>query len=180
MAIRDEDALMALLVDPELHRDEAAARPSLARRDLRADLLAASEPGRAPHPFPGFRERFAQLFALDLDAADCCLARIHDPTAFVPFRGLRMYSFRPGRDCAGTHAGLIRVDPGTPFPVHRHRGTETTLMLSGAAQDEETGQVYLPGDVHTMPSGSMHRARILPPHECVFAVLMIGDQPDFE
>lgn len=90
-----------------------------------------------------------------------------------------MSRFSPGPERAGAHAGLVRIAPGAPFPEHFHKGREITLMLSGAARDEGSGTVHLPGDLLTKEAGSTHRISILPPHECISAVLIEGEAPRF-
>lgn len=174
---RDVDSLLALLLDPNL--DLAAQGFTAPRPGLRADLLAATEDGASGRSFAGFKVRFAHLFGLGLDEADRVLAGVEDPAVWVRFKTLRVHHFKPGPQRAGARAGLVRIDPGIPFPEHRHKGREITLMLSGAARDEESGKVYLPGDLLEMAAGSTHRISILPPHECIFAVLIDGEEPRF-
>lgn len=107
------------------------------------------------------------------------LRRVEDPSLWVSFRTLRVSRFSPGPERAGAHAGLVRIAPGAPFPEHFHKGREITLMLSGAARDEGSGTVHLPGDLLTKEAGSTHRISILPPHECISAVLIEGEAPRF-
>lgn len=174
---RDVDSLLALLLDPGLDlaaRDFSAPRPS-----LRADLLAATEPGITSRSLAGFRARFARLFGLGSDEAERVLMRVQDPAAWVRFKTLRVCTFSPGPERAGACARLVRIAPGTPFPAHCHKGREITLMLSGAARDEDSGTVHLPGDLLAKEAGSTHRISILPPEECIFAVLIDGEEPLF-
>lgn len=174
---RDVDSLLALLLDPNL--DLAARGFSAPRPGLRADLLAATETVGTGRSLAGYKARFARLFGLGLDEAERVLARVEDPAVWVPFKTLRFYAFDPGKERAGARAGLVRIAPGSPFPEHCHQGREVTMMLSGAARDEESGAVHLPGDLLEKEAGSTHRISILPPHECIFAVLIHGEDPRF-
>lgn len=173
------DSLIALLLDSLLLATPAAglAEP---RPALRAEILAATEIDGTGHPFLGFRRRFARLFDLSLADADTVLMRMSDPAAWLPIQTLRLHHFMPGPRCRATHAGLVRCAPGLPFPIHRHTGPETTLFLRGTVRDEDTGELFLPGDLVTRPAGSLHRLMVLPPYECVFAILMEDGFPDFD
>jgi hypothetical protein len=180
----DADSLMALLLDslvaPEVAGDKVEPRsPRSPRPEVRANLLAAVD-GSAAHPFPGFARRFARLFDLEVDAANVILGKLSGDEDWLPLGGTSLLHFEPGPRISGAHAGLVRCQPGRAFPTHRHLGTETTLILSGGISDDDTGQIFLPGDVVTMPEGTVHHLRIMAPHECVFAVLMEGGFPDFD
>lgn len=160
----------------------------------RADLLAAIAHGRAPregadaprHPFPGFTRRFARLFQMTEAAADELLAGLKDPSVWFDTDNVSWFHFEPG--VPGGHAGVIRSAAGMPFPRHRHVGEEHSLILRGAVRDDVTGERYLPGDLLVMPPGSPHAFSIEPADpapgearaECWFAVLMIGEWPEFE
>lgn len=173
------DPLIALLLDSILQTasPQTCAPPPPA---LRADLLAATETAGRQHPFPGFRRRFARLFDLSEADADQILGKMATPAAWEPLKTLLVHHFTPGPARQNAHAGLVRCQPGVPFPTHRHRGTETTLFLSGAVRDEDTGELMLPGDLVTRPADSVHRLTVEPPHECVFAVLLEDELPDFD
>jgi quercetin dioxygenase-like cupin family protein len=94
-------------------------------------------------------------------------------------KSMHVFHFAPGNALRGAHAGLVRVAPGTTFPSHTHVGTETTLFLAGTARDDVSGTLHLPGDVVTLGPQSVHHATVLPPHECIFAVLFEGGTLDF-
>jgi putative transcriptional regulator len=59
------------------------------------------------------------------------------------------------RDSPGFTTRLLRIRGGTAVPVHTHRGSELTLVLSGAFSDD--GGHYLPGDVEEADSEVTHR-----------------------
>lgn len=183
VADRKADPLLALLLDSLLQTVPAGAYES-PPPTLRADLLAATNTqtdtkGRQ-HPFPGFRRRFARLFDLSEEMADQVLAKMSAPAEWESLKTLLVHHFTPGPARSGAHAGLVRCQPGAPFPVHRHRGTETTLFLSGAVRDDDTGELLLPGDLVVRPADTLHRLTVLPPRECIFAVLLQDELPDFD
>ncbi len=173
------DSLIALLLD-SLLLTTAATGFAAPRPALRAEVLAATQANGPQHPFPGFRRRFARLFDLSIDDADAVFLRMADPSAWLPISSVRFFHFVPGPARGSAHAGLVRCDPGSRFPVHRHAGAETTLFLRGTVRDEDTGELHLPGDVVTRPAGALHRLTVLPTYECVFAVLLEDGFPDFD
>lgn len=182
----DAESLMALLLDSlaadEVAGDKVESRaPRAPRPEVRANLLSAVD-GSAAHPFPGFARRFARMFDLDIERADQILGKMTSTSEddWLPLGGTSLLHFEPGPRYADAHAGLVRCQPGMPFPTHRHLGTETTMILAGGISDDDTGEVFLPGDVVTKPGETVHHLRILAPHECVFAVLMEGGFPDFD
>jgi len=173
------DPLVALLLDSLLPVGTSTGWLT-PRPELRAEVLAATETPSSGHPFPGFRRRFGHLFDLSPAEADAVLLQMTEPTAWVPLKTFLIHPFLPGRARGDALASLIRCPPGLPFPSHRHVGTETSLFLRGAARDEDTGELLLPGELLTRPSGSHHRLSVLPPYECVFAVLLENGLPDFD
>lgn len=98
----------------------------------------------------------------------------------MPIKTFRFHPFAPGPARDGAYAALVRCPPDRPFPLHRHLGAETTLFLRGSVRDEDSGELLLPGDLLTQPTGSLHCLTVLPPYECVFAVLMENGLPDFD
>ena len=180
---RDADSLMALLLDFEIVSESESDKvePRAPRAELRENLLAAiADTALGSHPFPGFRRRFARLFAFSEEQAEEVLRKMDDPEAWLPLGAVSFYHFEPGAQLEGAHAGIVRCQSGSAFPEHRHLGEETTLILSGCIQDDDTGALFLPGDVVTAPEGTVHHLRIPTPHDCVFAVLMAGGFPDFD
>jgi putative transcriptional regulator len=77
------------------------------------------------------------------------------------------------RDFPGFTTRLLRIRGGTAVPVHTHRGSELTLVLSGAFSD--AGGHYLPGDVAQADSGVTHRPVADAGADCV--CLAVTDAP---
>lgn len=180
------EILLALLLDTLVAgapdgADELRPRPQ-PRLELREEILAAIDIGTGNGaPLRGFRRRFSRLFKVEEREAETILARIGKPAGWEQLGTLLVHHFEPGPALAGTgaHAGLVRCQAGRPFPTHRHLGPETTFFLAGTVRDDETGELFLPGDIVSKPAESMHRLTVLPPQECIFAVLIEGEMPDF-
>jgi anti-sigma factor ChrR (cupin superfamily) len=69
-------------------------------------------------------------------------------------------------------ASLIWASPGARYPLHRHLGDETTLILQGACRDEHGS--YAAGDVARMRAGSTHGLEVLPGEDCIGYVVARG------
>lgn len=85
----------------------------------------------------------------------------------VPWKRLGMGAYHyviPTRDGTGT-ARLLRIPAGRPVPVHTHRGTELTLVLSGAFSDV-TGN-YAVGDLQEADDGLVHQPLAAPGVDCI-------------
>jgi len=65
----------------------------------------------------------------------------------------------------GLQTRLVWASPGARYPVHRHHGDETTLVLQGACRDEHGS--YAAGDLVRMRAGSAHWVEFLPDEDCI-------------
>lgn len=168
-------------------------------RDPQSDLLdepIPAEAGGVPQPelrdtilgsvatetrFEGFVPRVARFLDLSPEAARELLRRADSPDAEEwrsEIAGTRTLHFRGGPRHADRHCGLIRVDPGTHFPRHRHRGDEWALVLWGSAR-EDTGRLWEPGDLIYNAGGSGHAFEVLGSEPFVF-VTVLADWIEFE
>lgn len=147
----------------------AKAPPQLLRERL---LATAARP----------RLRFAPLFGaltdlFDLDDGDLAaiFERAATPEAWEasPIAGAALMHLAGGPRVAGTDNGLVRLQPGTRFPQHRHLGLERVLVLEGGYRDEPSGRIYAAGDLHEMECGSSHTLVALPERELLFAVSLV-------
>jgi quercetin dioxygenase-like cupin family protein len=129
------------------------------------------------------RLRFAPLFgALNalFDWGDAELAGIFEraaaPGAWVqsPIPGTELMHLVGGPRVANADNGLVRIEAGRRFPTHRHLGTERVLVLEGGYRDEQSGRLYLAGDLHEMPEGSAHAYVALPERQLLLAVSVVG------
>lgn len=122
-----------------------------------------------------FADRVARIFDLPVERAETLLARVEDPSVFVPFtvQGVHMHYFRPGPKHAGAIAAFGRLDPGVHFPEHGHVGDETTFVLEGGFRDHDAREVWR-GEELFKPAGSSHDFVVIGGEVCVAAVLAIG------
>jgi quercetin dioxygenase-like cupin family protein len=148
----------------ELDRDPAArealalisAAPFRVTPALRSRVLAAAtNPGRR---FAPLFDKLQQLFDLDEDALSLLFESARDRAQWTaaPLPDVELFHFQGGPGARAADCGLVRVAAGACFPQHRHLGHEKVLVLEGSYLDEQSGRLYLPGDLHEMPPGSEH------------------------
>jgi quercetin dioxygenase-like cupin family protein len=125
----------------------------------RSRLLTAIEGPLRYLPFTG---ELANHFALSREEARALLARLDDADAWTPGVQPVMGSlhFRPGPSATPLRAGIVRMNEGSGFPLHRHRDREVTLVLEGRLVDDQ-GIQYGPGEALEMPEGSQHTVHVL-------------------
>ena len=142
--------------------------------ELRARLLAEA---RAP------RLRFAPLFdALFklFDLGDPALSDLFERAASeaewtpAPVPDTQLLHLQGGPLAADADNGLVRIAAGARFPLHRHLGRERVLVLAGGYTDEQSGRLFLPGDVHEMAAGTAHSYVALPDQELLTAVSVVS------
>lgn len=150
--------------------DAAPVQPNAA---LRSRVLATVG---STLPFEGFVARFARLFDVDEARGREILRSATDPASgawvdvpVVP--GMRLLHFQGGARVAGADCGFVRLEPGTEFPLHRHLGTEWTLVLAGGAE-EAGGAIWLPGDLVVKEAETVHAYRALDDEPFLFAVVL--------
>ena len=138
---------------------EPIAPPPEARSRLFASLEGA---GR----FLPFYADLGRHFDLPRARIGELLSQIDDPAAWT--RGLDPLQghlhFRPGPALPGLHGGLVRLNPGAQFALHRHVDREVTYVLEGAMRDGD-GNRFGPGQSIEMAPGSEH------------ALYVDGDEP---
>ena len=145
--------------------------PATPRAGVRERLIAAVS--ESPARFAPFFGRLSSLFDLSLDRVEQIMASIAAPELWQPgpLPGLHAMHFEGGPRCASADVGLVRLDPGFSLPRHRHRSLETAMILEGGYR-EDTGRVYLPGDVHEMTEGSVHGYRVFDDRPCLIALVL--------
>ena len=164
---------------------EALAAVSLAvpatppPRALRDHILASIDVPRAATPYAGFAARLQRMYGLDEQQTLDLLRKSANPAAWEDQGLISLLHFSAGDSLPRTHAGFMRCAAGLRFPRHRHVGHELMLMLSGTLVDEDSGTIYHPGDSLRMEPGSEHAFSFLPPHDCVFALLLEESWPLF-
>ena len=86
-----------------------------------------------------------------------------DPRPSVPAMAPEWKDVAPGISCKllatdrdrGRVSMLVRLDPGTEYPPHRHVGVEELYMLDGELLVD--GERFSPGDYRSGPPGSTDR-----------------------
>ena len=161
-----KDALTAVAI--------AGAAPAALPSGLRNRLLASR---KRNGKYGIFADRIARLFDLPLPEAEALMLRIEKPEAWTQFLidGLEMIPLVAGPKCAGAIATLVRIQPGTRFPDHAHRGDETMVVLDGGFREPAVdGEEAWRGDELFRPDGTEHALVGLPGVPCITAVLIFG------
>jgi anti-sigma factor ChrR (cupin superfamily) len=169
----EADQLSQLLT--QLPEDLAPAAPSSAAR---ARLLAAVDTSERFSPFV---DTLSRLLDMAADSVRQLLARVDDATTWEPgLPGMLYQHFTPGPSLVGVDAGLIRLEPGTSFPRHRHlAGNEVTFVLEGSMIDDGGERIYGPGSVVTHEQDSVHGYAATGDRPLTIIVVNHGIQPVF-
>ena len=188
------------LPEEDVHRFEVelAVSPALAR-EVDGALAAFTRvvealPPVAPDPavrarllrsvgsvdrFAPFLARIAALVDMTVEAVRPILALVDDRSAWeAALPGMEMIHFQAGPRFATADAGLVRLQPGTTFPRHRHLGPEVTLVLEGGMSVGD--RVYGPGEVLEMAEGSVHEYRATGERDLVILTVQTGIMPVFD
>jgi quercetin dioxygenase-like cupin family protein len=163
-------------VDPRLLDALAELGPAFAAPGsrLRARLLAEiARPGRR---FAPLFDALSDLFDLGDQALAALFERAAAPSEWrsAPVPHVHLLHLQGGPRMATADNGLVRVAAGARFPPHKHLGQERVLVLAGGYTDEQSGCVYLPGDLHEMAAGSTHAYVALPARELLLAVSVVA------
>lgn len=177
MSARDARLLQPDLMDADALVEQAP--PAAPSPELRESVLRSAL-GRGS--LASYVRRFAEMFDLGAERAGELLAlaaRVQD-SAWQPAQltrnrvaeGARLLHFAGGARVAQYDCGLVHVAPGVRFPEHEHLGDEWALVLAGAAEEEGSRDVWLPGDLVQRASGSRHAFRVTSAEPLVFAVIL--------
>jgi quercetin dioxygenase-like cupin family protein len=168
------DAIGAL--DPDEHRDlqtRLAAMPPKRRAELvhlydASVEIAASAGGEAPSP--GVRDALLARVAAPSNHTITATEGEWVETA-VPGLRMKILAIDRVRDRITM---LLKGEPGTRYPAHRHSGPEECYVISGSLAVE--GRVLRAGDFHHAEGGSDHSE--LWTDEGV-EVLLVGSASDY-
>ena len=148
--------------------------------DGEGDAIAPSETSRARlveavagvERYAPFAARVASLFELDLEAARALLGEISTTSTRWrpgPGEGTACWNARSPATKRGAQTMFLRVEPGHRFPMHRHGGVESVLVLEGAYRSSDGGGAAA-GDLVTMERGTTHDLLVSKGGACVCAV----------
>lgn len=153
---------------------ELGAGPSAPPQLLRERLLATvARPRLRYAPLFG---PLSELFDLGDSALADLFERAADPREWAPARvpATELFHLQGGPRVAAADNGLVRIQAGARFPMHRHVGPERVLVLEGSYRDEPSGRVYGPSDWHEMAAGSSHAYLALPGQPLLLAVSLVA------
>jgi hypothetical protein len=154
--LEDDGALNSLAVLAE------QLEPGVPEPGVRARLLGAL---RTRERWAPFAAEVASAFGLELAAAREALARIHDPSAWVP-------GFWPGSRLLITpqlmraQTVVSALPPGIRISRHRHTGRELTYVLDGVLL-ENGAQRHTTGALLDMQGVSEHEISVPDDSECL-------------
>jgi hypothetical protein len=118
-----------------------------------------------------FASKMAALFDVAVDRARELLGLIERPASWEPqpVPGIKLVHFDGGPAYAAADCGYVRLEPGATFPMHKHRGEEVSLIISGSIRDTSNGRVLAPGDEYVMADGTAHELVCVGDEPCIFA-----------
>lgn len=177
----------AVAADPALAAELAALEASTAELvtpiapspDVHARLMASIGGGA----FERFSGRMASLFDVTVERAREILGLVERPASWeIGAPGVHLVHFAGGPAYAAADCGFVRLDPGTPFPLHTHVGEEVSLVLAGRLRDRATGQIFQPGDEIAGGAGASHDVVCEGTEPCMYAAramdgIAIGGTP---
>jgi putative transcriptional regulator len=105
----------------------------------------------------GFASRVAALADVSGEQAAGWLDDLGDPGVWQegPSPQIQLYHLEGGARVHNAIVGFVKMEPGAPFPMHTHAGSESVLVVQGALEDDD-GRVYHAGDLAEAPPGSSH------------------------
>jgi hypothetical protein len=121
-----------------------------------------------------FADRIGRLYEISTDEAEAVLARVNDPSVWVPsgIPGIDLFPIPSPLASDGT-AVIARLQGGVVFPEHEHLGPETTFVLDGGFRDMSGVEIER-GDELSMDLGSVHHFTVFDAEPCLAASYVRG------
>jgi ChrR Cupin-like domain len=140
----------------------------------RARLLGAVR--QSSERFAPLFDQLTKFFDLSAEALRNVFARAERENEWQegPLPWVSLFHFAGGPAVAGLDTGFVKLKKGTPFPAHRHLGSERVLILEGSYHDHEQ-RYYGPGDFHDMTDGTEHSLVMSATEDVLLAVIMSGE-----
>lgn len=125
--------------------------------------------------FEGFIQRLSGFYDLGVDRMRQVLAKVagfpDEPWVPSGIAGVHLLHFDGGERVAEADCGLVYLEPGSGFPVHRHLGDEWAMLLQGQIV-EDSGLSFQAGDISYRAAGSTHAFRVVGDEAVVSAVVL--------
>ncbi|MBS2023170.1 MAG: cupin domain-containing protein [Deltaproteobacteria bacterium] len=120
-----------------------------------------------------FVARCSEVFDLSLAKAAALLRQIADPSAWIPaHEGIDILHVEGGPRVANALTGIVRFQPGAPFPEHKHLGPEIVVVMQGEMRVGDKS--FFAGDELPMEPGTVHQPIGGPEGALILSVSMDG------
>lgn len=149
-----------------------ALAPIAPSPSVRARLLASAAGANTKGRFERFVTAVAKLFDVTTEKARSLVDAIDVPEAWDagPVPGVGFLHLNGGPRVAIADCGLVRFPKGMEWPLHRHVGHESMLILEGGLVED--GVVFGPGSLIEKAPGTQHAFTLLPDVDCVCGVVL--------
>jgi putative transcriptional regulator len=150
-----------------------AIKPSSPPGSLRSRVLESIAGGASSGRFAQFVDQVRKMIDASRETVCSLLDSIDELTAWEagPSESSKLMHLPAGPALAGQLVGFVRVEPGTEFPLHKHLGEETVLILQGALEDCD-GTVSRRGDVVNKAAGTEHSFRAIGKLPLIYLVVL--------
>lgn len=142
----------------------------------------------APAPDPGVRARLMAaahrdtMLTLTERLARLCDVAVETARGYLDLTlswqgwemlrpGIHFIDVDGGPAVAGARPGLVAIAPGLRFPLHVHRGEETTLYLQGSLRYDD-GTTASAGDLEHTVDGTEHGFEVTSDVPLIYAVVL--------
>lgn len=173
-----EAALRTQMVDMQNIIVKFSPTASTVNPVLRARILSGLNPQTR---FFGYAQRLSEQFDLSPERIRELLREVDrfpaEPWTESMIPGIFALHFNGGRQLPEAECGIVHMAPGTPFPVHTHKGDEWALVLQGESCDDK-GVRFLPGDLCYQGPGDSHAFRSVGAVPLILAVFHHGFEID--
>ena len=123
----------------------------------------------------GFVNRLSLFFDLSKEEILKILEKAHtapqNPWYQMGGGGIYLMDIVGGQRVAEADCGLVYMEPGTQFPMHRHLGDEMALILAGEIR-EHTGEIKQAGDQILRSLNSEHSFSITSRDPAIIAIVL--------
>lgn len=173
--------------DPELRRAHAEASEELAGVLTTVAPVAPSDASRArlmsalddKGPFASLVATLARLTDMAEAEMRNLVNTLDDAAAWMmgPADCVQVVHIPSGPATAGAICGFVKVSKGDAFPLHKHLGPETILVMRGEIVEEIEGGAtvrYRVGDTLQSDQSVVHVTRSGPDEDLIYMVLVFN------